>query len=346
MTSLNTQQQYLASFNMESAFKKGQASVLHSQGMSVRNIARETSVPKSTIQFWISCRFRLQRIRGSGRKKMFSPRDERQIVATALKNPTFSLRQIKTSVNVSVHKETIRRILKRKGIMCRKRQMKLVLSDKHKRARLQWAMKRALWRERSWERVVFSDEASVKLHSKDGRLRLWIRSGQMMPNNLVLPRIQCGGASLLIWGAVWSGGRSELRVLRSTMNTERYLKVLEEQVYPMCFVLGDTSQWLFQDDNAPPHRSLETMAFKELAGIRSLEWPSRSPDLSPIENVWSILKKDVRQKIQLDTSLDELESLLLAAWNAISQSVIDELICGMTGRVTKLLERHGDVISH
>ena len=63
--------------------------------------------------------------------------------------------------------------------------------------------------------------------SKDGRLWVWLRSGSQMSDNLTLPKFQFGGGSLLIWGAIWIGGRSPLKIMKKTMNSERYIEVLE-----------------------------------------------------------------------------------------------------------------------
>ena len=45
---------------------------------------------------------------------------------------------------------------------------------------------------------------------------------------------------------------------------------------------------LFHQDNAHPH--MAAIMQRTLQGVQELPWPTRSPDLSPIEHVWDMMK--------------------------------------------------------
>ena len=53
--------------------------------------------------------------------------------------------------------------------------------------------------------------------------------------------------------------------------------------------------YTFMDDNAPVHRVTVVTKWKNDHNVLSLNWPPRSPDLNPIENIWGIMKRKFNQ---------------------------------------------------
>ncbi len=63
-------------------------------------------------------------------------------------------------------------------------------------------------------------------------------------------------------------------------------------------------------------------------------WPGNSPDLNPIENLLSILKRWVDK--QKPTNSDLLQALIMQEWAAISQDLAQKLIESIPGRIEEV----------
>ena len=318
---------------------RGQAFALIKTGLSVSAVSSELRIPRRTLYYWLQRGCHLPDAKPTGRPRL-SRRTNRYITNFVRSDPSSSLSEISAGANVS--RTTVWRRLKKSGFSSRKRPSKLNLSERHMKLRLQWSMKHCHWRAQ-WSRVVWSDEAAVRLRFKDGRLRIWVKSGRRVPDRFFTSRSQDDGRKLLIWGAIWSDGRSSLHVMRENMTSERYIRVLEDHIYPLSFSLGDpSSEWILMDDNAPPHRANVTRSYKQSAGIRTLDWPAKSPDLNPIEHVWASLKRSVRRQLCPGDDLNRLEFLLRREWDRLDQEMIRNLISSMPNRIRKVIERRGD----
>ena len=50
-------------------------------------------------------------------------------------------------------------------------------------------------------------------------------------------------------------------------------------------------QYIFMKDKAPCRWSKSTLCYKTERGVNVFDWPGNSADLTPIEEVWNIMKK-------------------------------------------------------
>ena len=75
-----------------------------------------------------------------------------------------------------------------------------------------------------------------------------------------------------------------------------------------------------------------------------IDWPSNSPDLNPIENLWAIVKKNVEKR--MPKSLDDLKQFLVEEWELIPDSLLINLVNSMKNRCALIIENNGERISY
>ncbi|GFT79939.1 transposable element Tcb2 transposase [Trichonephila clavipes] len=108
-----------------------------------------------------------------------------------------------------------------------------------------------------------------------------------MLNICVLNRHTGSAPGIMVWGSIVYHSRTPLVHIAGTLNSQRYIsEVLEPVFLPYLQVLATA---IFQQDNARPHVARIVQRFFVNHQIELLPWPARSPDLSPIENMWSMV---------------------------------------------------------
>ena len=101
-----------------------------------------------------------------------------------------------------------------------------------------------------------------------------------------------------------------------------------------------TALFLFQQDNARPHVARDKFQFLRNNNIDFIDdWPSKSPDLIPIEHLWDYLDTRVRQNPP--GNVNELRDALLEEWNNIPQAQINNLIHSMRRRCQAVSNARG-----
>ena len=83
-----------------------------------------------------------------------------------------------------------------------------------------------------------------------------------------------------------------------------------------------------------------TQNILQICHISELQWPARSPDLSPTEHLWDHLGHQVRERHDVN-NIHDLENALQAEWVRIPLQVIRKLICSIRHRCLAVLAANG-----
>ncbi|GFX64312.1 transposable element Tcb1 transposase [Trichonephila clavipes] len=78
-----------------------------------------------------------------------------------------------------------------------------------------------------------------------------------------------------------------------------------------------------------------------LWGIELFPWPARSPGLSPIENMWSMVAQRSTQTTPPAATTDQLWQRVEVAWSAVPQEHIQSLFESMPRRVAAMISNNG-----
>lgn len=218
-----------------------------------------------------------------------------------------------------------------------------MLTLRQKKKRLQWCRERMSWTQRQWNSIIFSDESKFDVSVGDARRRV-IRNKTEAYHKDCLKRTVKFPASIMVWGCISAKGVGQLHFIDGMVNAEKYINILEESLLPSIPKLADCGEYTFQQDGASSHTAKRTKSWLQCKEIGVLDWPSNSPDLSPIENIWGIMKRNLKNEPQ--RTLSDLKTKLQEMWDSISTEQCQNLLKSMPKRCKCVVKAKGDVTQY
>lgn len=275
---------------------------------------------------------------------MTTPAQDAQIVADHLNNrfrtAASTARQTIGTHNRSISQKTVLNRLRDHGIRARRPFRGLVLTDVHRRRREQWARRHQRMTRAEWANVLFTDESRFNLKNSDGRMRVYRRRGERLNDSCVHERDHYGGGSVMVWAGISFHTKTNLVVIRGNLNALRYQQeILIPEAIPHLRA-GGRGMVLMQD-GATPHTAATTERLLRQQQVRVLPWPSKSPDMNPIEHLWDELGRRVRNGPNPPANLVQLEQMLIQEWANIPQQTISNYVMSMRQRCAHLLRARG-----
>ncbi len=237
-----------------------------------------------------------------------------------------------TEAGVKASRATTYRRVKEFGYSCRNPLVKPLLNHRQRQRRLTWAKEKKNWTVVQWSKVLFSDESKFCISFGNQCPRVWRKGGEAhscMKSSVKFPQ------SVMIWGAMSSAGVGPLCFLKTNVTAPVY----QEMLLPSADQLFKDADFIFQQDLAPAHTAKSTKSWLNDHGVGVLDWPANSPDLNPIENLWGIVKRKMRNK--RPKNANELNATVKETWASIPPQQCHKLITSMPRRIEAVIKAKG-----
>ena len=176
------------------------------------------------------------------------------------------------------------------------------------------ARARRLWRQRQPgfdpAKLIFLDESGAKTNLT----RLWGRAPKGERVHACTPHGRWQTTTMM--SSIRLDGTTACMALEGTTDTESFRAYVEVVLVPTLRP-GD----LVVLDNLSPHKSDPTLALIAQAGAQVLFLPAYSPDLNPIEKMWSKVKALLRS-LEARTPADLVKAIGLALAQVTAQDAL------------------------
>jgi transposase len=340
-----------------SPYIRGQVIAAKRFGHKPAEIATVLNLPDSTVRTTIireSQRLNGKSKKGRGRRKSYTPRDERNLLRHIRLNPKDTYAAVRQATGLEISRTTIKKILKASGITNWRAKKRPALTEKHAQKRLAWCKARKDWTRDNWKNIMWSDECSAERGK--GKCGVWVfrTPAQKWDKEMIETYAKSKDISVMVWGCFWGLeegiGRSELYLLDRDFEAKKYgysarsyLEVLEDQM-PKCWEPG----LIFMQDGASIHTAYAVRRWFQDMAIPLIDWPAVSPDLNPIEHVWWHLKKGVLEAHPelenigaTEEAIQALGRALVEVWGTLPDSLFESLIESMPRRVAACIAADG-----
>ncbi len=190
--------------------------------------------------------------------------------------------------------------------------------------------------EENWVKVLWSDETKIQLFGINSTRRVWRRRNAAYDPKNTIPTIKHGGGNIMLWGVFLLRGQDNCTASKGRWTGPCTVRA---RALTPARALKMGRGWVFQHDNDPKHTTKATKDWLMKKHIKVLEWPSQSPDLNPIENLWRELKVQVAKR--QPRNLNDLERICKEEWDKIPPEMCANLVANYKKRLTSVIANKG-----
>lgn len=133
-----------------------------------------------------------------------------------------------------------------------------------------------------------------------------------------------------------SAGTGDL--IENKLTTRMYINISENHVLQL-LAANDEQPIQFVQDNSSVHTARIVQEwFEEFPQIERINWPAKSPDLNPIENLWAHTIRDWPTNLN---RRDMLRQHVQARWDNITRDYCASLVHSMEQRLNDVIAAGG-----
>lgn len=195
----------------------------------------------------------------------------------------------------------------------------------------------------SVDRIMWSDEAVFKLNGQINKHNCVYWNSENLHHTLE-KSVNLPG--LTVWCAISSQGIIGPYFFDATVTGDSYLDMLQNWFWPQ--VAQQAGEIYFQQDGAPPHysRSVRQWLDDKFPGAwigrrGPIEWPARSPDLTPCDFfLWGFLKNIVYGRNP--RTIDQLRAEIQNAISKVDMQLCQKVCRSVFSRIECCIEKNGE----
>ena len=260
-------------------------------------------------------------------------------------------KKVKQSGTTSVSHQTIWRFQRKERMKPYKRRQEPLYSTKNIQSRTQFAAKYGSKSKFFWDKWLFTDEKYFGLSEKSNSKNdvIWTDS----PNKVPVVKKPKNDPKIMVWGGMSSMGLTPLIFFEQNekLTAQKYIrKVLipivkninerEEETGNLTTtkLFKNNNDWIYQQDGASSHtaKNIQTWLSNNVQTfVPKSEWPGNSPDLNPIENLWSIMESKLYERGNYQT-IDDLIENIKDVWQNIPVATLQKLSRSMQKRLKQV----------